>query len=89
MPPDAVPEIGRHLRLQFEPAQTAWVLLYPEGMIRLSGSAGEIMRRIDGRTSVERLIRNLEAAFSGAALEHDVLEFLEIAHERGWIVHKR
>jgi pyrroloquinoline quinone biosynthesis protein D len=36
----AKPAIGRGLRLQWEPAQSAHVLLYPEGMIKLNGSAG-------------------------------------------------
>ena len=44
----AKPAIGRGLRLQWEPAQNAHVLLYPEGMIKLNGSAGEIMKRCDG-----------------------------------------
>jgi len=45
---DAKPRIGRGLRLQWEPAQDAHVLLYPEGMVKLNQSAGEIMRRCDG-----------------------------------------
>ena len=80
-----VPQITRHFRLQFEQAQSAWVLLYPEGMVKLSPSAGEIMRRIDGETGVAMLIRDLEATFPGAELRQDVLDFLSVAHERGWI----
>ena len=36
-------------RLQFEPAQDGWVLLYPEGMVRLNEPAAEILRRCDGQ----------------------------------------
>ncbi len=86
---DNVPEISHSFRFQFEEAQSAWVLLYPEGMIKLSPSAGEIMKRIDGKMSVDALIRDLEAAFPGAELRRDVMEFLEVAHGRGWIGHKR
>ena len=39
------PAVGRGFRLQWEPAQNAYVLLYPEGMIKLNGSAGEILKR--------------------------------------------
>jgi len=85
---DAI-EMSRHFRLQFEQAQAAWVLLYPEGMVKLSDSAGEIMRRIDGGTGVETLIRDLEATFPGADLRQDVLDFLHGAHERGWILSRR
>jgi pyrroloquinoline quinone biosynthesis protein D len=79
------PRLSGHFRLQYEPAQSAWVLLYPEGMVKLSGSAAEILKRVDGRTSVDGIIRDLEAAFPGAALRQDVLDFIQEAHERGWI----
>jgi pyrroloquinoline quinone biosynthesis protein D len=84
-----VPEVSRAFRLQFEEAQSAWVLLYPEGMVRLSNSAGEIMRRVDGARSVDALIRSLESAFPGADLQNDVLEFLREALGRGWITVRR
>lgn len=83
--PDAVIEIPRLFRLQWEAAQDAWVLLYPEGMVKLSLSAGEIMKRVDGRNSVAAIIADLESAFPGAALQQDVMDFLGAAHERGWI----
>ncbi len=86
---DDVLEISRHFRLQFEPAQSAWVLLYPEGMVKLSGSAGEIMKRIDGETSVDAVIRDLEMTFPGVELRQDVLDFLGVARERRWIHGKR
>ena len=83
--PHDVPEIERHFRLQFESAQSAWVLLYHEGMVQLSPSAGEIMKRVDGRATVNDVIRNLEETFPGADLRQDVMDFLKVAHERGWI----
>jgi pyrroloquinoline quinone biosynthesis protein D len=82
----AVPRISPRFRLQFEPVQTAWVLLYPEGMVKLSASAAEILRRVDGVSSVEAMIGNLEQAFPGAELRNDVLNFLAIAGRHGWIV---
>ena len=86
---DDVPRISHRFRLQFEQAQAAWVLLYPEGMVKLSPSAGEIMRRVDGEASVDALIRDLEAAFPGADLRQDVLDFIKVAHERGWVDNNR
>jgi pyrroloquinoline quinone biosynthesis protein D len=82
---DVVPAISRRFRLQFEQAQSAWVLLYPEGMVKLSPSAGEILKRVDGQMTVDALIRDLEQAFPGADLRRDVLDFLAVADERGWI----
>ncbi len=82
---DDVPMVPARCRLQWEAAQQAYVILYPEGMVKLSASAGEIMKRVDGRASIEEIIRSLEQAYPGADLRNDVLEFLNAAHARGWI----
>jgi pyrroloquinoline quinone biosynthesis protein D len=80
-----IPIISWQFRLQWEPAQNAHVLLYPEGMVKLSDSAAQILKRVDGSSSVAMIIRELERLFPGADLTSDVLEFLGIARERGWI----
>lgn len=82
---NAVPKIAHRFRLQYEETQSSWVLLYPEGMVKLSGSAGEIMKRIDGKKTLDDLIIDLETAFPGAKLRLDVLEFVKVAQGRGWI----
>ena len=84
-----VPIIPARFRLQWEPAQNAYVLLYPEGMVKLSDSAAEILKRIDGTSSVSVIISDLERTFPGADLRSDVLEFLNIAQERGWVTMER
>jgi len=61
------------------------VLLYPEGMVKLSGSAGEIMKRIDGKSPVSAILADLRAAYPGVDLESDVYKFLETAYDRGWL----
>ena len=46
---DNIPEIvSPPFRFQWEEVQNCYVVLYPEGMVKLSQSAGEIMRRCDG-----------------------------------------
>ncbi len=72
-------------RLQWEEAQQAFVLLFPEGMIKLNDAAGQILKRCDGTLDVDGMVADLEAQFTGSDLRQDVLEFLEVAHERGWI----
>ena len=78
--------IAPGFRLQWEEAQGAHVLLYPEGMVRLSESAGAILSRCDGERTVDGVVAALKEAFPGADLEADVFEFLEIALGKGWIV---
>jgi pyrroloquinoline quinone biosynthesis protein D len=82
---NAILVIGRHYRFQWEPAQQAHVLLYPEGMVKLPGSSGEIMKRVNGATTVGEIIADLERAFPGHDLRGDVIEFLEHAYGKGWI----
>lgn len=72
-------------RLQWEEVQQAWVLLYPEGMVKLNGSAGEIIKRLDGKKNVLALITELEKDFGATGLQSDVLAFLEIASHQGWV----
>ena len=77
--------IARGFRFQWEEAQDAHVLLYPEGMVKLSGSAGAILSRCDGARTLDDIVLSLEEAFPGAELRADVVEFLEIALDRGWL----
>jgi len=73
------------MRLQWEPAQNAHVLLYPEGMIKLNGSAGEIMKRCDGSSTVAEITADLERAFSATGLAKDVESFIAMAVAKQWL----
>lgn len=75
-------------RFQWEEIQNCFVLLYPEGMVKLSQSAGEIMKRCDGESTVEEIIADLNRVFPEVNLNTDVHKFLEVAHENGWIKQK-
>jgi pyrroloquinoline quinone biosynthesis protein D len=81
----ARPQVAPMYRMQFEPVQDAWVLLYPEGMVKLNTPAAEILRRCNGERSVDDIVSELEQAFARPALAGDVHAFLEQARERGWL----
>ncbi len=83
--PASRPAVAPMYRLQFEQAQDAWVLLYPEGMVKLNTPAAEILRRCDGRRSVDEIVGELEVAFAREALRDDVHAFLDQADQRGWL----
>jgi pyrroloquinoline quinone biosynthesis protein D len=83
--PATVARIGHGFRLQWEPAQSCFVLLYPEGMVKLNQSAGEIMKRCDGQRDVAAIVADLETAFAATGLEGDVLAFLDLAHRQRWL----
>ena len=80
------PAVGPGFRLQWEPAQESHVLLYPEGMVKLSQSAGEIVKRCDGTRSVERIVAEIEAAFGATGLDGDVRAFVDLAGKQRWLV---
>ena len=82
---DSRPSIERRYRLQWEPAQNAHVLLYPEGLIKLNASAGEILKRCDGTATVRDITGDLEKTFSTTGLSADVLAFLAMAMENKWV----
>ena len=81
----ARPAIAPGMRLQWEPAQAAHVLLYPEGMVQLNGSAGAILARCDGVRTVAEIVADLEQTFGAAGLTADVTAFVELALERRWL----
>ncbi|HEY1995665.1 pyrroloquinoline quinone biosynthesis peptide chaperone PqqD [Paraburkholderia sp.] len=72
-------------RLQWEPAQNAHVLLYPEGMVKLNQSAAEILKRCDGTRDLETLIVELETAFNATGIGDEVRAFVVDARSRGWL----
>jgi pyrroloquinoline quinone biosynthesis protein D len=82
--PASRPRIAPGFRLQWEEVQQAHVLLYPEGMVKLNQSAGEILKRCDGR-EVSALVGELQQAFATTGLEPEVLAFLDIALAQRWV----
>jgi pyrroloquinoline quinone biosynthesis protein D len=83
--PMSRPAVGRSFRLQWEAAQNAHVLLYPEGMIKLNASAGEILKRCDGATTIADITADLERAFAASNLSEDVMRFITMAVEKKWL----
>lgn len=82
----SIPRISPGYRLQFEEAQDTWVLLYPEGMIKLNGSASEILQRCDGVRNLKEVIAQLESDFAQEGLGDDVMGFMTVAREQKWVV---
>ena len=81
----ARPAIAHGLRLQWEPAQEAHVLLYPEGMVKLNGSAAAILTRCDGVRTVTDIVADIERTYGVAGLSAEVAGFVALAVERSWL----
>ncbi len=82
-----LPELNPMFLLRWEQTQAAYVLLYPEGVVKLNPTAGEILRRCDGRHTVGELTEELQVLFAenGDRVEHGVQKFLEVSYAKGWI----
>jgi pyrroloquinoline quinone biosynthesis protein D len=86
--PEALPEqprLNRLFRLQWEEVQQAYVLLYPEGMVKLNQSAAEILKRCDGERTVDQIISELEQAFGESDLRDPIEGMLRAAFANDWI----
>lgn len=74
-------------RLQWEEAQDCHVLLYPEGLVKLSDSAYEVLSRCQQPITPTDLIAQLQADYPDAdTLANDVNEFLEHATKHHWLI---
>lgn len=80
-----VVKINPNFQFQWEEKQNCFVLLYPEGMVQLNQSAGEILNLCDGKNSVEDINKILCEKFEMSDLTTDILSFLDEAKKRNWI----
>ena len=83
-PPPALPHLSRRLRLQYDSAQTRWVLRSSEGTVQLNDSAAEILRRCDGRHTVADIVCELEGLFNIQGIAPQVQALLADGLRRGW-----
>lgn len=73
-------------QFQWEEAQQCHILLFPEGLIKLGGSAAEIIQRCTEPTTLQALTDELQQTFPDAdSIAQDVKEFLQDAQRQDWI----
>lgn len=78
--------IALHHRFQWEEAQNSHVILFPEGMVKLHGGAGEILKRLDGKASVGDIVADLKATFPDAPdIEKDIYGMFDLALGKAWL----
>lgn len=78
--------IALHHRFQWEEAQQSYVILFPEGMVKLHGGAGEVLKRLDGKATVGDIVADLKAAFPEAEdIEGDILSMFDLAISKAWL----
>jgi pyrroloquinoline quinone biosynthesis protein D len=61
--PVAKPALPRGVRLKYDEARGAWVLLAPERLLKLDAIAVEILKRCSGEASLSAIVDDLAASF--------------------------
>lgn len=82
MDTNAVPRLAAGCRLH----PTEPILLIPEGTLKLSGPARDILAQLDGRRSVADIVDLLHAQYADAdkeVMQQDVLGLLDRMAQRG------
>ena len=83
---EMIPVLEKMFRFQWEEAQQSYVLLYPEGMVKLNGPAGEILSLVDGKRNLVQIIELLTEKYPQADnISDDVLAFIDDAFQQNWI----
>ncbi|WP_137718362.1 pyrroloquinoline quinone biosynthesis peptide chaperone PqqD [Methylobacillus flagellatus] len=78
--------IALHHRFQWEEAQQCYVILFPEGMVKLNGGAGEVLKLVDGQRSVGEVVAALQATFPDVPdIEKDILAMFDLALGKAWL----
>lgn len=85
--PQDRPVINPLYLFRWEEAQESYVLLYPEGIVKLNETAGEILSRCDGERTVAQLTDELRELYldAGGEVDAGIRRFLELAYAKGWI----
>jgi pyrroloquinoline quinone biosynthesis protein D len=81
----SVPRLPRGVRLRFDESRSEWMLLAPERILKPDGIALEILKRCDGKLTLDSIVDDLARTFSADREEvaRDVREFLvELASKK-------
>lgn len=84
-----VVEITPLYHFRWEEPQQAYILLYPEGVVKLNETGAAILELCDGSRTAEQIISELNDKYTNDKYTTDVTEsvykFLEVSHAKGWI----
>jgi pyrroloquinoline quinone biosynthesis protein D len=83
----SAPSLARGTKLRFDQARSAWVLLAPERVMMPDEIAVEILKRCDGRATVDAIIDDLAGTFGAERdrVASDVRRFLQDLADKGMI----
>jgi pyrroloquinoline quinone biosynthesis protein D len=77
-------EIDPMYLFRWEEPQQAYVMLYPEGVIKINETGAAILKLCDGNNTVAELVSELNDIYTTDVTD-SIYKFLEVAHAKGWI----
>lgn len=86
VPVDAYLRLAPGLRLRWQAQQECHLLQLASGTVQLNPSAAAVLELCDGRHTLGDIVAALRARFPEVeSLSDDILEFVDVAEQRGWI----
>ncbi|MFJ5266311.1 pyrroloquinoline quinone biosynthesis peptide chaperone PqqD [Streptomyces sp. NPDC088387] len=79
------PELSRSVMLRHDRVRDTDLLLMPERVVVLHGSAAAVLRLCDGEHTLTAIVAELSEAFPGAPVGTEVPEFLGRVRKEGWV----
>ncbi|MEU6143726.1 pyrroloquinoline quinone biosynthesis peptide chaperone PqqD [Streptomyces sp. NPDC047081] len=79
------PVLDRSVVLRHDQVRGTDLLLLPERVVVLHGSAGPVLGLCDGSRVVDDIVAELGAWFPGAPVAREVPEFLAALRKEGWL----
>ncbi|MFI0817749.1 pyrroloquinoline quinone biosynthesis peptide chaperone PqqD [Streptomyces sp. NPDC021098] len=79
------PALNPAVRLRHDRVRKVDLLVLPERVVVLRGTAGTVLRLCDGDRDLDTIVAELAERFPGAPVATDVPAFLDRMHEEGWI----
>lgn len=70
---------------RWEEPQRSYVILYPEGVVKLNETAATILQLCDGERSAGQIAAELSQRYASADVSDSVYKFLETSIAKGWI----
>ena len=81
-------EINPMYVFRWEESQNSHLMLYPEGVVKLNKTAGEILKRCTGEMSANEIVREFESLYVGDDVASGVRSLLEESYAKRWIRNK-
>lgn len=84
---NSIPSLPRGVKLRFDKARDAWVMLAPERVFMPDPIAVEILKRCDGQAAVAAIVDDLAATFAAPReqIAKDVTAMLQDLADKGMV----